>query len=583
MTLIPVEIFRHVFEYFSDDKRSLLSCLLVNKRWCGIAVSILWRDPFSYIKGTSTSLITTYLSCLDVNEREILVKSGIDLKLLFEKKPTFEYAEFLRKLTYVDFYESSLAWLQSITEEKINNNDSKIFIITKELCKSFMNKCPKILNLNINLEPLHFQLPDNFTDYVAIPCFPNSENSLSQLQVFVCCGNYDKKKIFMALSKYSKNISTLYIDYYLDDNITSAPTSLALLIKSQRSLQTFRIDTYYRSLSKIIPALESQHKTLKEIKFRGIDFEEGVTFAPLVPCKNLESLIFMTCDNVKNEATKPLESAHFPKLKKLVFHVEQSRPPLALPSLIVNNCNTLQEISLGLPPVDSQDDPRIIETIIEFCKNLTTFEAHLQIHQLESLLISCNHLEKLIARGREPLRVDEFLPHIGKIIPKSLRTLVIHAIWSFTPNTLKEFLDYCIAPLETIGFPDCYAINDDHLFNFSEYAKEIGSLKTLNIKSASRISRKAFETAKSVIENIEHCGSYCDEDEEPKSVIENNEHCDNYCDEDEEPKSDIENNEHCDNYCDENEEPKSDIENMEHYGNYYDEDEPKHCDDEEEE
>ncbi|RGB33030.1 hypothetical protein C1646_762161 [Rhizophagus diaphanus] len=512
MSSIPVEIFRHVFGHFSDDKRSLYSCLLVNKIWCGIAVSILWSNPFKYINGTSASLITTYLSCLDLNEREILIKSEIDLKLLFEKKPTFEYAEFLRRLKYEDFYESSLVWLQSVMEEKIEKNDSKIFIITKELCKLFMNKCSKILYLNINLESL--RSPDNCPDYAAIPCFPNSETSLSQLGEFICCGDYDKKRIFMALSKFSKNITKLDIDYYLDDRETSAPTNLAQLIKSQRSLQSFKIGTYYRSLSKIIPALESQHKTLREIIFRGIDFDEGVTFAPLIPCKNLESLIFMTCDNVKNEATKPLESAHFPKLKKLVFHVEHNRPPLALSSLIINNCNTLQEISLGLPPIDSQDDPKIIETIIEYCKNLTIFESHLQIHQLNSLLISCKNLEKLVARGREPLRVDEFLPNIGDNIPSRLKILVIHAIWSFNPNTLKEFLDYCRADLETIGFPDCYAINDDHLFNFSEYAREKGSLKTLNIRSASKITRKAFEIAKSDIENIEHCGGYCDEDDE---------------------------------------------------------------------
>src|SRR5688572_8117613 len=110
MSSIPVEIFRHVFGHFSDDKRSLYSCLLVNKIWCGIAVSILWSNPFKYINGTSASLITTYLSCLDLNEREILIKSEIDLKLLFEKKPTFEYAEFLRRLKYEDFYDSSLVW-----------------------------------------------------------------------------------------------------------------------------------------------------------------------------------------------------------------------------------------------------------------------------------------------------------------------------------------------------------------------------------------------------------------------------------------------------------------------------------------
>ncbi|RIA92304.1 hypothetical protein C1645_765502 [Glomus cerebriforme] len=520
MSSIPVEIFRHVFDHFSDDTSTLYSCLQVNKIWCGMSVSILWSEPFKILKEPSASLITTYLSCLNVNEREILIKSGIDLKVLFERKPTFEYAEYLRKLKYVDFYESASEWLKSTTNntnnenEEVNNKDSsKIFIITRELCKLFMNKCSKITYLNINLES--FQLPDKFEDCVLIPCFPNAENSLSQLQEFICCGNYDKKKIFMALSKYCKNLTRLNIDYYLDDTITSAPMNLAQLIKSQRTLQKFKIETYYRSLSKIIPALESQYKTLREVTFRGIDFEEGVTFAPLVPCKNLETLEFMTCDNVKNEATRPLESAHFPRLKKLVFHVEHNRPPLALSSLITNNSDTLQEISLGLPPIyDSQDDPKIIETIIERCKNLIKFDSHLQIHQLKSLLISCNRLEKLVARGREPLRVDEFLPDIGKIIPCSLRILIIHAIWSFTPNTLKEFLDYCIAPLEILGFPDCYAINDDHLFNFSEYAREKGSLKRLNIKSASRITRNAFETAKSDIETIEHNAGYCDEEDD---------------------------------------------------------------------
>src|SRR5207248_35495 len=94
MSSIPVEIFRHVFGHFSNDKSSLFSCLLVNKTWCEIVVSILWSDPFQIVEESHTSLITTYLSCLNLTEREVLDKSGIDLRLLFETKPTFEYAVF---------------------------------------------------------------------------------------------------------------------------------------------------------------------------------------------------------------------------------------------------------------------------------------------------------------------------------------------------------------------------------------------------------------------------------------------------------------------------------------------------------
>src|SRR5439155_12659679 len=69
----PVEILQHTLEYLSSDLH-LVSCALVNRSWCAIAMPILWRNPFrpptfgeeeAYTGLREKLLIDTYFQCFD--------------------------------------------------------------------------------------------------------------------------------------------------------------------------------------------------------------------------------------------------------------------------------------------------------------------------------------------------------------------------------------------------------------------------------------------------------------------------------------------------------------------------------------
>ncbi|CAG8480087.1 3420_t:CDS:1 [Acaulospora morrowiae] len=497
--MLPVEIFRLVFGLLSHDKNFLHSCLLVDRTWSESVVSILWRDPFRFLQKPSAQLIQTYILCLNDIDRAKLQELGITFENEASYKPFFDYVIFLRHLNYIDFYESSQAWLKEILGEQ-EKHDSKAFLVVEKLLRLFMERCPTILSMNINTEGLY---PPENTDCVSIPCFPGADKCLKQLQEFMFCGNYQKKKIFTTMSRSCRNIRKLTVDYFLDDINTAAPCELARLIENQHALIEFKLILYSRFLKKIVPALKSQAKTLINVEFRGIRFDNEITFEPLVACTNLESITFYNCDNVTNESLDPLSTGYFPKLRKIVFIILHT-PPKALAAFVCNNSATLKDLSLEWPPLgDSQNDPQIIEEIIEHCPNIIKFEAHLKTSQLFSLLSAFSRLENLTVRGREPLFADGFLPQLGQVVPPKLRVLNICAIWSFNPESLKQFLDHCVAPLEYIGIRECYAITDEHLDILAEYAEK-GSLKHLDIKVATRITREGLTNALRVIDQIDH-------------------------------------------------------------------------------
>ncbi|CAG8482206.1 13165_t:CDS:1 [Cetraspora pellucida] len=498
MSLIPVEILRLVFGLLSKDKKSLRSCLLVDRTWCESVVSILWNDPFQFLDEPSSLIIRTLLSCLNESEPEstILKKEEFTIENLLMNRPTFDYVAFMRHLKYVNIYESTLVWL---TQE--GKDTSLGFFVARELCKLIIKRCKTILTLSISTEGMVSFTDEN--DYVSIPCFPGAPDCLSNLQEFMCCGAYDKKKIFKSMANSCRNIRRLYVDYYMDDLKTAAPPELAKLIKNQQGLIEFKL-TMYAKVFDIVSALGSQEKTLSYVEFRGIDFGDDVTFDSLVNCTNLKYLSLHSCDNVTNKTLEPLTTVSFPNLKTFIFKVIP-KPPVALSSFIRSNCISLQELVLEWQQItDPEDDPEIVETIIEYCPNITSFEGHLKVpQQLVPFLQACSQLRNLTVHGKERVVADELLPQLGPLIPAKMSKLNICAIWTFTPSALQEFLDLCIAPLEFIGIRECYDITDEHLDIIARYAEK-GSLKYLNIKAASRITKEGLENICSVVDVIEH-------------------------------------------------------------------------------
>src|SRR5436309_3550496 len=83
-----------------NDKNSLYSCLLVNRKWCSIVVPILWkRIPWckSLRKGIGSKekLFNTILTCLPSSSKQLLSDNGINLpSIVLSNTTLFNYIGF---------------------------------------------------------------------------------------------------------------------------------------------------------------------------------------------------------------------------------------------------------------------------------------------------------------------------------------------------------------------------------------------------------------------------------------------------------------------------------------------------------
>ncbi|RIA86604.1 hypothetical protein C1645_779297, partial [Glomus cerebriforme] len=209
-------LFFLISENFQDDKKTLYSCLLVNKTWCEVAVPILWKNPWKnpwkYIshekEKSHFNIITSHLSD---ETRNNLRKQGINLSTI-QKKPLFNYISFCRYLNLFCF-ERIISTIKNIEK-------SKISIISNEILKLFINR-------NARLTFLYIPRQCNYQ----IHLIPGAENCLSELKFLQCDANI-KQHILKGLVRISKSIKKLEFDNLQSNN----NSGLVKLIEAQKNL-----------------------------------------------------------------------------------------------------------------------------------------------------------------------------------------------------------------------------------------------------------------------------------------------------------------------------------------------------------
>src|SRR3954469_74320 len=104
--LLPTECLSEVFENLEDDKITLNSCLLVSRLCCKISVRILWRNIWSVIYSAtchqlkiSSAILSTLISCLPNESKELLHKNKIFISTPTSKPPLFNYVSFCKILS----------------------------------------------------------------------------------------------------------------------------------------------------------------------------------------------------------------------------------------------------------------------------------------------------------------------------------------------------------------------------------------------------------------------------------------------------------------------------------------------------
>ncbi|CAG8447986.1 uncharacterized protein OCT59_019473 [Rhizophagus irregularis] len=502
MTL-PTECWQEILKNVPiEDKKTLKSCLMVNRSMCKIIIPILWSNPFRYLQSSphdqpmpsrineqeeiikmkinQKKLINVYISCMDYKSIDILNNNKIEI-INMDKSIMFDYPSMLRELQYNIICESSSSWLyqelQLIKEFKVTTEDLehnsktrefKKLLLTRELCKMFMKSSTLIMNLTLSYYVPFVDMSFTPKDFFLINKLPGAEKSLKNLKKFKCSLLIDQwKEITKDLTKICGTNGSLEI---LELKCIGEPSvewiddksfiNICELIKRQKSLKHIKLNCCgkYCNISKAISSLSSQIDNIKSLEFVHLKFNSNNDNFPLnfiSKCKKLNTLIFKDCDELLDYNIFTIkDTPWFNHLTKLVFE-------------------------------DTSISPFNITKIISFCNKLKE--------------LSCDLGEEI-----------EFLPEFALSLPISLKHLTIDAV-EININILQQFLENIKATLETLNFPAwiCRSFTDQHLYIICDKLKN--SLKRLDLDLMSpenqqhNVSFESIEYARKEIEvvNIE--------------------------------------------------------------------------------
>src|SRR3954468_24391669 len=95
MSKLNLDILIIIFNELQSDKKSLYSCLLVNREWCRIVVPILWKFTWDNYEISEKKLFNTILFCLPISSKQLLTDNDVKLQLsLMTDQPLFKYISF---------------------------------------------------------------------------------------------------------------------------------------------------------------------------------------------------------------------------------------------------------------------------------------------------------------------------------------------------------------------------------------------------------------------------------------------------------------------------------------------------------
>ncbi|KAF0508482.1 hypothetical protein F8M41_018762 [Gigaspora margarita] len=407
------ELMEIIFNNLNNEFYSLYSCALVSRHWCKMTIPILWQNPFSF--GKNSLFISQYVSSLDENEKLFLKTYEINVNFA---NTLFNYARFLKVLN-----STSLEWK---VQEWIDFQlvDSKPYASAKCL----------IINLLFNLfikgrnELFFSRLQD-----LSFDLFQMSDLNAEHLTV-----------LLKILAKNTTKINVLKIEEFCYIHEPRLVHALECFIKSQEQLKQFRLlsgSKYSTEFHGIISALESQSKSLKEVKI--VSCVCNTEFKMLMNCKNLEILRIKDCKNVNvlraSLDTLKLTSYSNFYASNIVQILKESGTLLQRLSLVTIDCSILEELLL-------------LETLKSFCPNLTylnltNVEFSTQFSELIGNLqklqfLTLEFFEIQILEDELEILVMQF----AELLPLTLQYLDLRNSWFI--SYIDIFLNNCHAPLK---------------------------------------------------------------------------------------------------------------------------------------
>ena len=124
------------------DKKSLHSCLLVNREWCKIIAPILWKNySWCGYKEKLKKFSNTILSCLPSFSKQLLSDNDIKLpSTVLSQSPLLNYISFCK---FPD-HKIVRRIIEMVFKEEFNPIIPKQNLLEQEIYKLFVSQCKNV-------------------------------------------------------------------------------------------------------------------------------------------------------------------------------------------------------------------------------------------------------------------------------------------------------------------------------------------------------------------------------------------------------------------------------------------------------
>ncbi|CAB5216569.1 unnamed protein product [Rhizophagus irregularis] len=487
VNLIP-DCLLEIFSYLKYDRKTLFSCIRVNRLWCRLAIPILWSSPFKYYSQSYTyKIINTYITCLNIQDKVILKNLGLK-NCLINMKSLFYYPRFLESFVIDNYTLGLKKWVKE-------NFQNENLLRAQQIVDNMMMDL--IFNDNCSLKKFKYV---NYIEISRIDFLKKLSNlNLSLINTFEFLGHgYSKEmysnilpKLFNQMSKTSRNIkhlslyfpktmstktmttttttpttsstttltnsttssttmSTTFNYYMIDnnnlisitensDNSTDLDLSIINLIKSQNSLESFSTNEFWMKCSTemIFNSLISHSNSLKFIKFFTlINFNQSFFkfIKQIHSLRTLEFKRFLFFEQFDSTLSNMIIPQNYLSQVQNIYLEERDIPYRLIDTIIRITNHSLKKF------YSRRINPIILSSIKSFCPNIT--HLHISLEKYSDLL----------------LNIIKNLPLISLYLQVRYISL---SLKSCLPNSLKFFgLD---SEIDQVELEDL--LNNSHLSN----------------------------------------------------------------------------------------------------------------------
>ncbi|GBC04757.1 hypothetical protein RclHR1_05850006 [Rhizophagus clarus] len=407
MTNLNGDVLHLIIEELRNDKKTLSSCLSVNRVCCEITVPILWNDPWKFLKlqkKNKKSLLKIIISHL--SDESINNLSQQNLSINSYQKPLFNYISYCKHLNF------------NIIQKVIDTfkEKSKIPIIKNEILKLFINE---------NMKFTHLYIPKRF-DYKMD--FIGTEHCFSEIK-FISCSIDINDHVLFRLIEICKSIKELEL-YFGGCNYNN--NGIGRLIEAQENLFYISLIDYSYHTSSFNEMIEnSLTKHSNTIYYFKITKPPTKILSSFVNLKVLELNDKSKMDFFWNFSLPHLE------ILRVKYFSEK-----ALASLIKSTSGSLIEIKIDY--CKYYKCAAIIQAIHRNCPNLKYLKliiSNWDILELEKVLINCQHLKVLFIITEYLYNWKLFFETLTKSSPANLFKFKFQFVDSPSSKLLRFFFD----------------------------------------------------------------------------------------------------------------------------------------------